>query len=958
MSRNQAVSASPDPADRLKRRDPFGSRVRTALGSASAVALVAFALVSLVVAYPAVPAHAASIAVTTTADAVAGDGLCSLREAVRAANTDAVMDACPAGSGNDTVVVPAGTYVLTVVGASENASATGDLDLTSNVVIQGAGSGSTFIDGNHTDRVFHILAGSVAINDLTVQNGNAVGTDSGGGIAQDGGVGTLNRLVVVGNTAAFNSGGIDVCGGTSLTVNDSVIALNTAPVGGGSTGRGGGIGICDSGHLFLNSSVVRSNTAASHGGGLAQHVSPSTVTIRNSTITANISGTVGGGIESFSTLTIDSSAISNNYSAGETGGGVIHTAGTFTLTNSTVSGNTTNGGGGALDLAASGGVGVLNAVTITNNTADLDGDGPEPSGFASSLGGGILNRGVAGAVTVRNSIVAGNHRHTSNAECSSFVTSLGGNVFGNSDCAAANVADVVAAPNLVALAANAPGTTPTHALCSGVAAPDASCGGASPALGFAATACLAVDQRGVARPQGDTPNCDSGAFESPLSIAPLPTACPAGSFSATGNTPCTLAPAGSFAAGSGSTSATPCLPGTFSDVMGAAACMPAPAGSFVAVGGSSSATLCPAGTFTTAAGAVGCTSAPAGSFVAVGGSSSATPCLPGTFSSAAGAVGCMPAPAGSFAAGSSNTASTPCPAGTFSSAAGAVGCTSAPPGSFAAGSGNTASTPCAAGTFSPAAGAVACTPAPIGSYAPGTGNTAAILCPVGTTTGGTGSTSCNQAALTVVSPSSGVYLDRLPIVVAGGSGTGAVTFDAGASTACAIGSGLDAGKVIITHGTGSCSITATKAADAVFRSATTPPLGVTVAKLAQTITFSGVPASAPMASNFTPVAAATSGFPTVITVSGPCSFSLGVVTITSFSGTCVVKATQVGNVDYSSALATVSVLAVPRTPVTVDDCKRDGWKQLARADGRRFRNQGDCVSYVNHLLDHGDHDDD
>lgn len=30
-----------------------------------------------------------------------------------------------------------------------------------------------------------------------------------------------------------------------------------------------------------------------------------------------------------------------------------------------------------------------------------------------------------------------------------------------------------------------------------------------------------------------------------------------------------------------------------------------------------------------------------------------------------------------------------------------------------------------------------------------------------------------------------------------------------------------------------------------------------------------------------------------------------------------------------------------------DDCKKDGWKDLRRADGSSFKNQGDCVSYTN-----------
>jgi hypothetical protein len=34
-------------------------------------------------------------------------------------------------------------------------------------------------------------------------------------------------------------------------------------------------------------------------------------------------------------------------------------------------------------------------------------------------------------------------------------------------------------------------------------------------------------------------------------------------------------------------------------------------------------------------------------------------------------------------------------------------------------------------------------------------------------------------------------------------------------------------------------------------------------------------------------------------------------------------------------------------PLSMDDCKNGGWQTLARADGSGFKNQGDCIQYVN-----------
>src|SRR5438270_107210 len=71
----------------------------------------------------------ATIAVTGTSDAVAVDGVVTLREAILSANSNANIngDVVAAGTyGNDTITVPAGTYTLSIPGNSENAAATGD----------------------------------------------------------------------------------------------------------------------------------------------------------------------------------------------------------------------------------------------------------------------------------------------------------------------------------------------------------------------------------------------------------------------------------------------------------------------------------------------------------------------------------------------------------------------------------------------------------------------------------------------------------------------------------------------------------------------------------------------------------------------------------------------------------------------------------------------------------------
>jgi hypothetical protein len=79
--------------------------------------------------------------------------------------------------------------------------------------------------------------------------------------------------------------------------------------------------------------------------------------------------------------------------------------------------------------------------------------------------------------------------------------------------------------------------------------------------------------------------------------------CAQGSYSATGNEPCTPAPPGYYVDTTGATAATPCAPGYFQDQAGQQSCAAAPIGFYVATLAATAATQCPSGTTTPAAGA-------------------------------------------------------------------------------------------------------------------------------------------------------------------------------------------------------------------------------------------------------------------------------------------------------------------------------------------------------------------
>jgi hypothetical protein len=42
-----------------------------------------------------------------------------------------------------------------------------------------------------------------------------------------------------------------------------------------------------------------------------------------------------------------------------------------------------------------------------------------------------------------------------------------------------------------------------------------------------------------------------------------------------------------------------------------------------------------------------------------------------------------------------------------------------------------------------------------------------------------------------------------------------------------------------------------------------------------------------------------------------------------------------------------NILYTYDSPQTADQCKKGGWESLSRADGSPFKNQGDCIQYVN-----------
>ena len=466
------------------------------------------------------------------ADVNPGDGLCdtdggtpgdqcSLRAAVQESN------ASP--SVHDLIELDAATYDLTIAGAEEDVSATGDLDLNDAVTIAGAGAGQTTIDqGGDQDRVLDVGGGggtnTFVIEDATITGGLApdVVVAAGGAGIRVRGTSTveLRRAVVTQNIATSalgnetRGGGIAVFAGSGadLTIEDSTVSQNTvsrtdgapnaAPLGGGVWASGGG----DSSLEVKGSTIGPDNVAiapgssptAAGGGGL--YVDVNEFVVEGSTIDGNHADDRGGGIVrsggGASQSSIRDSTVSFNDADGRGGG--LDLLGDMTIENTTFSDNQTDSApavGGAISVSDATAAVSLRQVTLAGNLAANDGDGIWSQSGSVTLSRTILDNtdGTPDDNCALGPLVSnGDNLQTGDeAECG-FDSTAGDGDLKNAD------------PDLQPLADNG-GPTLTHALSP-----------TSPAIDAVTGACpgtSATDQRGFSRPGFGSAICDIGAYE-------------------------------------------------------------------------------------------------------------------------------------------------------------------------------------------------------------------------------------------------------------------------------------------------------------------------------------------------------------------------------------------------------------------------------------------------------------
>lgn len=507
-------------------------------------------------------------------DAAPGDGACAT--AAGQCTLRAAIQETNASAGADTINIAPGIYNLTLAGSGENASATGDFDITDDVTINGGNIAvidDVVIDaggatGTFRDRVFHILGGAnrgitVRLIGMTIQNGYlSFGGNGGGAICNHCENGDTNGSMFlpalgISNVRLTNnfadSAGAGISNHGTLTIDNSDISGNFTSYGNpqtGVTGFGGGMGggLMNWGGTISIVRTVLSNNYAQTGGGIYNQdtFEGGIVMLLESLVMDNVAA-MGGGVYNVAMgdfnfparlagtvgLTINRTTLANN-AAQIDGGGIYNLGiGTVVLLNSTVTLNRAGGMPGVATFPGRGGgiynggriLDVLNSTIAGNESAATrvtaatsDGSrGGDEIFFNTSNAGGDPATTIPMVVKLQNTIVGDGVGVDDNCNGATGYNSMLAASINNLD--SGTTCGLVVANNLntrdpvLGPLDDNGGPTYTRAVSTG-----------SPAIG-AGRNCPSVDQRNAQRDL----NCDLGAVEAGIAappVAPIPSPTP------------------------------------------------------------------------------------------------------------------------------------------------------------------------------------------------------------------------------------------------------------------------------------------------------------------------------------------------------------------------------------------------------------------------------------------------
>ncbi len=337
--------------------------------------------------------QAATITVDTLDDgSVAGQ--CTLRDAFEAANTDAVVADCAAGSGEDDIVFASGlsgTLTLTEDGLDGLVAYT-------SITVTGPGSDQLTIDGAGSYRLFGAGydGAALSLSGMTLSNGYAdTGYGGAAALAIDGASLSMSDCVVTGNVASAPA-----IGGGAVSVVAAGLSITDCEFEGNSAGGG-----------------IRGDGYSGLGGAVHAYL-PENLDISDSSFSDNDASYAGGAMAIFggdgSNLT--SLELSGNEAAFGGGLALLENA-QATLSLSTVSGNDAGGGGGL--FISSGASLDITETSLFDNVAYYDGGGVLAGAGQGGVvyatgeaprGGGYLIYG-SGEVYIEDSSLADNEAY-------------------------------------------------------------------------------------------------------------------------------------------------------------------------------------------------------------------------------------------------------------------------------------------------------------------------------------------------------------------------------------------------------------------------------------------------------------------------------------------------------------------------------------------------------------------
>lgn len=311
------------------------------------IALSAGILMALWVLWPATPARAQSCTVTVTTTANSGAG--SLRQATRDVSSGGTI--C-----FDTAGLFSTPQTITLTGTQ--------IAITRSLAISGTGQANLSVSAGFASRVFELNAGyAVTLTGFTIRDGsvdkgagfsingnnttrtqltlnnmtfynnvstNLRGTSTGGGALYVTGKSSTVRVVASefysNSSGGAGGGGIFVGGGGQVTIEQSQIFSNAVGNAVGDGGPGGGIYLTGSASshsaLTMTQSSVFSNTATGAGGGIWSN-DFSRLTMSDSRLTGNASGTNGGGAQGGGGITLQGLYVAQNRASNQGGASTL-----------------------------------------------------------------------------------------------------------------------------------------------------------------------------------------------------------------------------------------------------------------------------------------------------------------------------------------------------------------------------------------------------------------------------------------------------------------------------------------------------------------------------------------------------------------------------------------------------------------------------------------------------------